>query len=115
MTSAVAPPSSALPSRAHHSRLWYVATIGLVVIVCLAGLFGAVHLYSLYAQSLGPIPTRQHTVEKSSPTEKPKTPKASSGEKAGAAGTASSDDSEDTGEKVGGDRTHAKATTTPGL
>jgi hypothetical protein len=118
MSSAVAPPTPA-----HHSRLWHVTTIVLVVFICLAVVFGAVHLYARYAQTLDPVPTRQHTVEKSTQPEKPKTPKATSSEKPGAGGTASSEkagttssgDSADTSEKVGGDKTHAKATTTPGL
>ena len=97
MSSAVAPSPPA-----QHSRLWYVVTIGIVVVVILGALFGAVHLYSQYAHTLGPLPTRQHTADKAAPA-RSEDPKATAG------------DGTDTPKKVGGDKSHTKATTTPGL
>jgi hypothetical protein len=107
MSSAVLPPP---PAR--RSRLRQVAIVSLVVITVLAGLFGAVHLYARYAQSVGPVPTRQHTAEKSAPVEKTKTPKSGASEKSGT--PAATDDGTDTGEQAGGGKARPKVTSTPG-
>ena len=94
-------PAATPPPTRRRSPLWYVTVFGLVAIVGLIGVFGALHWYTGYARSLAPVVTVPRVLDK-------KAEKPSGGAKAGAG------DQADTSETVGSHKSNAKPTVTPG-
>lgn len=92
-------PAATPPPTRRRSPLWYVTVFGLVAIVGLIGVFGALHWYAGYARSLAPVVTVPRVLDKKA--EKP-------------SGSAKPGDQADTSESVGSHKSNAKPTVTPG-
>ena len=88
-----------------------VTVFGLVAIVGLIGVFGALHWYAGYARSLGPTVTVPRVLDKTGAAEK-KAEKPSVHDSTGA--KAGAGDQADTSETVGSHKSNAKPTVTPG-
>ena len=100
-------PAATPPPTRRRSPLWYVTVFGLVAIVGLIGVFGALHWYTGYARSLAPVVMVPRVLDKTGAAEK-KAEKPSGGAKAGAG------DQADTSETVGSHKSNAKPTVTSG-